>query len=95
LQIQSKGVSFHQQTITLKQNAMTNSEIYKLASELTAQEINNVLGAWNVSGETKKTNLFESLVKLGDSRGLAMATVIAETYNKKEESPLYRIAYES
>jgi len=74
---------------------MTTQEIYKLAKEFTEQEINNVLGSWNTNNETKELNTFNSLVKLGDSRGLALATVIAEKYNNKGVSEMYEIAHES
>jgi len=74
---------------------MTTQEIYKLANEFTEQEINNVLGSWNTNNETKELNTFNTLVKLGDSRGLALATVIAEKYNNKGVSEMYEIAHQS
>lgn len=72
---------------------MTTTEINKLANELTEQEVNNILGSWEQSNETKSIETFNSLVRLGDSKGLAMATVIADKYNTKEESEIYYQAY--
>ncbi len=72
---------------------MTTTEIYTLANELTEQEVNNILGSWEQREETKNIESFNSLVKLGDSRELAIATVIAEKYNSKENYSEYYNAY--
>jgi len=74
---------------------MTTQETYKLANEFTEQEINNILGSWNTKNEVESLSTFNSLVRLGDSRGLALATVIAEKYNNKGVSEMYEIAHES
>jgi len=63
---------------------MTTTEIYTLANKLTEQEVNNILGSWEQASETKSIESFDSLVKLGDRKELAMATVIAEKYNSKD-----------
>jgi len=70
---------------------MTTQEIYKLASEITAQEIQNVLGGFN----SEETTKFNQLIKLGDSEGISLFTVIAEKYNAVEVSEMYNIAYKS
>ena len=70
---------------------MNTQEIYNLANELTEQEVNNIVATWK--GETLKT--FNALVSLGDSRQLACASTIAEKYNNKGVSDMYRIAFES
>ena len=71
---------------------MTTTEIYTLANKLTEQEVNNILGYWGQVNETKSIETFNSLVKLGDSKGLAMATVIAEKYNSKDNySEYYKV----
>tara|TARA_R110000744_G_scaffold148351_2_gene261422 strand:- start:25350 stop:25562 length:213 start_codon:yes stop_codon:yes gene_type:complete len=70
---------------------MNTTEIYKLASELTEKEVNNVIAKWE--GESLKS--YNSLIKLGDSMQLACATVIAEIYNDKGESKMYQTAYHS
>jgi hypothetical protein len=72
---------------------MTTQEIYKLANEFTNQEINNVLFGWENTSETKQIERFNSLVSLGDSRGLALATTIAEKYNSKDSYNTFYNAY--
>ena len=71
---------------------MTTQEIYKLSKELTEKEINNVLGYWESNNETKQTETFNTLVRLGDSRGLALSTTISEKYKNKDQS-IYEAAY--
>ena len=72
---------------------MTTQDIYKKASELTTQEVINIVKGWE--NETKSLDTFNSLVRLVDSRELACATVIAKNHNDKGVSEIYRIAYES
>jgi len=72
---------------------MTTTEIYTLAAELTNKEINNVLAAWDNTGETKIVNEFNVLVDLGDSRGLALATLIAKKYSGVNGYESYYNAY--
>ena len=74
---------------------MTSQDIYNLANELTEQQVNNVLGGWNSANEIESIKSYKSLVRLGDSKQLACATVIAEKYNDKGVSEIYKIAYES
>lgn len=57
---------------------MTNQEIYNLANELTSQEIDNVVAGWESDNDTESIRTFNSLVRLGDSRALALATTIAK-----------------
>lgn len=72
---------------------MTTTEIRTLANELTEKEINNVLAGWRKDSESESIELFDSLVRLGDSKGLALATAIAEKYNKKDNYETYYNAY--
>ena len=72
---------------------MTTQEIYTLANELTEKEIQNVLNGWAKDNESKQIETFNSLVGLGDSRSLALASTIAEKYNAKAESEIYFNAY--
>lgn len=72
---------------------MTTTEIFTLANELTEQQVNNILGSWEQINETKSIESFNGLVRLGDSKQLAMATVIADKFNSKEESEMYYQAY--
>jgi len=74
---------------------MTTKEIYKLANEMTKQEVLNVVGGWEKENEIESIRTYNSLVNLGDSMQLACATVIAKKINDKGESDIYRIAYES
>ena len=64
---------------------MTTQEIYTLANEVTEQEINNVTAKFN----TEENELFNTLVQLGDSKGVALFTVISKKYDSKEESEMY------
>jgi hypothetical protein len=59
---------------------MKTEEIYKLASEITEKEFNNVLFNFN----KKELELFNSLVKLGDTKEVALFTVISEKYENKK-----------
>jgi len=74
---------------------MTNKEIFKLAKEMTKQEVLNVIGGWERDNETESIKDYNSLVRLGDSMQLACATIIAERVKEKQSSEMYRIAYES
>lgn len=60
---------------------MTQEEIYKLANELTEQQVDNIVFGWEKDNDTKQIKLYNSLIKLGDSKQLACATVIADRYN--------------
>ena len=71
---------------------MTTQEIYKLASELTEKEIQNVLGGWEIAKEIEALKTFNSLVGLGDSRALALASTISEKY-EGDNSEVYYNAY--
>jgi len=71
---------------------MNSQEIYKLASELTAQQIKNVSAYWE-NAKQDKLDTFKRLVRSGDSEALAMATVMLN--NLPDNSDLYRKAYEA
>jgi hypothetical protein len=68
---------------------MTTQEIYTLANETTEAQLNNLVNGFN----TKEESVFNSLVKMGDSKELALWTVIVEKYNAVEVSEMYNIAY--
>ena len=70
---------------------MTTQEIYTLANETTEARLNNLVNGF----DTKEESLFNSLVKLGDKKEVALWTVISEKYNAVEVSELYNIAYQS
>ena len=70
---------------------MTTQEIYTLANETTTAQLNNLVNGFNQEEE----NSFNTLVKLGDKKELALWTVIAERYNNVEVSEMYNIAYQS
>ena len=73
---------------------MTTQEIYKLASEITEQQVENVVSGWIARDEKGSINEFNSLVRLGDSKKLACATVMVNKVDKKEISNIYTSAYE-
>ena len=70
---------------------MTTQEIYTLANETTTSQLNNLVNGFNQEEE----NSFNTLVRLGDKKELALWTVIAERYNNLEVSEMYNIAYKS
>lgn len=72
-------------TTEVNQDVMTTQEIYKLASEMTEQEVLNIVGGWEHRNEKKCISTFNSLVRSGDSKQLACVKAIAEQYNKKQE----------
>lgn len=59
---------------------MKTEEIYKLASEITEKEFNNVLFNFN----EKELELFNCLVQLGDTKEVALFTIISEKYENKK-----------
>jgi hypothetical protein len=74
---------------------MTTSEIYNIASEITEQQVLNLLSSWEYNNEKESIESYTTLVRLGDSPQLACATVIAERFNNNETSEMYKLAYES
>ena len=74
---------------------MTTQEIYNLANEMTEQQVYNVFGGWEAMNDLESIRLYNSLVRLGDSKQLACSTVIAKKYNDNGVSEIYKIAYES
>lgn len=70
---------------------MTTQEIYTQANETTESQFSNLYNSLN-ENELKSYN---SLVKLGDSKNLALWTVIAKRYENNEVSEMYNIAYNS
>jgi len=74
---------------------MNSQEIYKLADKITEQQVMNVIRVWNNTNEIEKIKLYNSLVRLGDSKQLACATVILKKPISKEIEDDYRFAYEN
>lgn len=74
---------------------MNTEEIYKLAEELTEQQVTNVVNGWENANESEKLRLYNSLVRLGDLKKLACATVILKEPISKEVLEDYRFAYEN
>lgn len=70
---------------------MNGKEIYQLASEITEQEFNNLFNLFT----EKEEDLFNSFVRLGDSKEVALWTVISERYAVENGNELYNIAYKS
>ena len=66
------------------------NEIYTLANELTEQQIDNVLFSWEGKKELQD---FNCLVRLGDSKSLAIATILVEKANKVDNYDTYYNAY--
>jgi hypothetical protein len=74
---------------------MNTQEIYKLADEMTEQQVKNVVAGWEQRNEKEKIRSYESLVRLGDSLQLACATVMLNKPFDKETLEAYRYAYEN
>ena len=74
---------------------MTTQEIYKLANELTEAESNNIIGGWEIDNELDQIKMVKTLMQLGDSLQMAVATAMAEKYNSVGVSEIYNIAYNS
>lgn len=74
---------------------MNTKEIYKLAAEMTEQQVLNVVAGWEHRNEKEKIKSYESLVMLGDSMQLACATVMLSKPFDKETLEAYRFAYEN
>lgn len=72
---------------------MNSSEIYKLASEMTEQEVENVIGGWKAANKKESIKDYNSLVQLGDSKQLACATVILSKTMPKKANETYHFAY--
>ena len=70
---------------------MTTQEIYTLANETTENQLNNLLNGFN----TKEENSFNTLVRLGDRKEVALWTVISERYSDVEAVNIYQSAYYS
>jgi len=70
---------------------MTTEEIYKFAEEITEKEFNNVFNRFS----EKEVALFESLVRLGDKKEVALFTVISQKYLNETLNTLYDNAYKS
>lgn len=70
---------------------MTTQEIYNLANETTEAQLNNLVNGFN----SKEESLFNSLVKMGDSKELALWTVIYGRYSETEAFNIYQSAYYS
>jgi hypothetical protein len=70
---------------------MNTQEIFNLASELTEQQVLNIIAGWELRNEINKINDYNILIKLGDSMQLACSTVIFS--NTEEQSNIYYLAY--
>ena len=73
---------------------LSGKEIRNIAKDLGEKEINNLLNSWS----DKHVKYFNILVRLGDSRAIACATVISdriEEQRTKGGDEMYRLAYYS
>jgi len=68
---------------------LTSTEIYTLANEITEQQFNNLFNIFTEEQEKE----FNCLVRLGDSKEVALWTVISNKYENKEVSEMYNLAY--
>ena len=70
---------------------MDTQAIYKLTDELTEQQVDNIMSGWNNRNDKRKKERFDILVRLGDSRELACATVMLDTFDHEGKSDTYRL----
>lgn len=70
---------------------MDTQAIYKLADELTEQQVDNIIAGWNNRNDKEKKKTFDSLVRLGDSRELACATIMLDTFDHEGKSDTFRL----
>jgi len=68
---------------------LTSTEIYTLANEITEQQFTNLFNRFSKEEEKE----FNTLVRLGDKKEVALWTVISNKYENKEVSELYNLAY--
>ena len=68
---------------------MTTTEIYKLASEITSSEFINL---FNRLSQLELKD-FACLVKLGDTKEVALWTIVSKRYENKEVSEMYGSAF--
>jgi len=79
-----------------KLNKMNSQEIYKLAAEMTEQQVLNVVSGWEDRNEVKSIEDFNWMVKMGDSMQVACVTVISSKIQADEfNHEFYRNAYEN
>ena len=74
---------------------MTTEELYTLASELTEQQVLNIVKGWENENDKKALETYNFLSTTGDSIQMACATVIWEKANDLGQSEMYNIAYNS
>lgn len=63
---------------------------HELAAEMTVEEADNVIGYW-VDSDENKLSLYQSLIRLGDSKKLAVATAMLDV--DKKPTPLEQLHY--
>ena len=64
---------------------------HELAKIITDEEVANTIATWESEGSSK-LNEMKTLIRLGDSKKMAVATMILE---KEHDSELYNFAYYS
>jgi hypothetical protein len=75
---------------------MNTQAIHTTAKSLTVEQIAEQVAAWKATRNAAKLYAFNSLLDLGDSEALAMATVLGQPEVEQEEpSEMYRLAYYS
>jgi hypothetical protein len=75
---------------------MNGQEIYKLAAEMTEQHVLNVISGWEDRNEVESIKDFNWMVKMGDSKQVACATVMVSKSQKDQFNyEFYRNAYEN
>lgn len=70
-------------------NVFTTEEIYKLASEISEKEYMNLYNLFTDA----EINEHNCLVRLGDTKEVALWTVISQRYKEKSDE-IYKLSYE-
>ena len=67
--------------------------VYELAKALTEKQVENIVNGW--ADNSKELKEYNSLVRLGDSKNLAVATVLHNKKTRPDNSAEYAAAYYS
>ena len=62
-----------------------SDEIKMIASGLTDKNVQNLIGSWTINEQSHKIKMYESLLRLGDSSVIALATVMLHDFDHDKQ----------
>lgn len=74
---------------------MNSKEIFNLAAQLDNNKVNQQIIKWSDNNDFESIKTYSYLVRTGDTKELACATVVCQNKNKSKDDEMYRIAYYS